>query len=173
MLIRKLGDPVVQKLLKFLDYAGIDAKLYWRVPSPCESREFEVQWRKDQQLPWRFRRVGDLFWQMCKTEGLTSAMEKFGLDLAKFERKLHHTVLQQVAYADRIVSEGRSILGHEAVDYAIDENQRFLKQLEDVIVGMKEQKTATADKPHGRPALRLIDDHEPRSLEHGVSPQAD
>jgi hypothetical protein len=165
----------VQKLLKFLDYAGIDAKLYWRVLSPCEAREYEVQWRKDQTMPWRFRRVGDLFWQMCKTEDLAMAMEKFGLDIAKFERKLHHTILQQVAYADRIVSEGRSILGHEAVDYAIDENQRFLKQLEDVIVRMKEQKPiiTTAAETNARPALRLISDHDQRSIEHGISSPAD
>lgn len=149
----------MQKMLKFLDYAGIDPQLYWRVAS--SGQEYEIQWHKDRPLAWRFRRVGDLFWQLCRTEDLETTLLRHEIDLVEFQRKLRHTILQQLAFADRIISEGKQIFGQDAVEQAISENHRFLRQLEDVILQVtRNQSDKSKMQESGKPLLRLISDNE-------------
>ncbi|MFW7379603.1 MAG: hypothetical protein ACOH5I_12390 [Oligoflexus sp.] len=162
----------MQNLLKFLDYAGIDPKLYWRTKSIDGEQEFEIQWRRDQDLSWRFRRSGDLFWQMCKTDDLITALQQISIDVPAFESKLRYTILQQVAFADKIVREAQQILGEEAVDQAIRDNQRFLQQLEDVILQMT-NKVANDSNVTTKPMLRLISEHDTGKSTNSISSPAD
>ena len=60
----------MEKLINFLDLAGIDSKMYWRVPSTSTRAEFEVEWRKDAVKNWRFRQVEALLWTLVTPKNL-------------------------------------------------------------------------------------------------------
>ena len=59
----------------------------------------------------------------CDSKELKDELELAGVNLANFEEQLHQALLQQVAYANKIVTDARRLFGHEAVDYAIDDNE--------------------------------------------------
>lgn len=148
----------MRELLKFVDFACIDSQLYWRTPSQDGKILFEVQWRKDHPSPWRFRQVGDLFWKLCETDHLLEAFAHAQVDLEGFERKLQHTVLQQIAFADKIVEDGKRIFGADNVQNAIAENHRFMNQLQEAIARLTEtqgrEPKSTSNGP--KHPLRLV-----------------
>jgi hypothetical protein len=146
------------KLLKFVEFASIDEKLYWRVSSKKSDAIFEIQWNRNLPLPWRFRQSSRLFWQLHQPENLLDAFEKNGLDLDEFKRKLEYTILQQICYAQKIVDDGKELLGNHKVNDALEENRRFLKQLESAIKRISQSKNEpNSAKKRSKPKLRLVE----------------
>lgn len=142
----------MKELSKFLEYGCIDSKLYWRTEDSKGQILYEVQWLRDQTIPWRFRRIGDLFWEKAKSEDITSALEKLDIDVFSLEVRVKNSILQQVAFADRMIQEARQTFGKHLVDQAILENQQFLSQLEDAVQRLTAHKTTTPR----RPKLRVL-----------------
>lgn len=150
---------MLDKLLSFMDFACIDPRMYWKVPTLDGAQLFEVQWRRDDKLRWRFRKVGDLLWELSSEQTLVHQLTERGLDMALFESKLRSGLLQQVAYADRVVRDARTIMGPDAVEQAIADQRSFLSQLEDAIAQLTKMPTL------GKPKLRVIRDSE-EALHH-------
>ena len=123
----------MENLLKFMNFGCIDQTLYWRMPSLEGEVNYEIQWRKDHELAWRFRKVGELFWRLSDVENLQKNLEKESLDLKVFEDKVKHSVLQQVSFADRILRDAWENFGRETVEKAVWENQKFMEALEDAV----------------------------------------
>lgn len=128
-----LLELMMQKLSKFLDFGSIDTKLYWRVPQVDGKDIFEVQWRKSHPKPWRFRKLGDIFWNVCDIDQIVPALEQSGVDCLTLETKVRYSTLQQVAFAHKIVEDAREQFGKDLVEGAILENQAFMKQLDEAI----------------------------------------
>lgn len=144
----------MQKLSEFLEFSSIDNKLYWRIPSHSAKELYEVQWRKDHPKPWRFRKVGDIFWKINTGDTIQTALEAEGVDILALETKVRYSALQQVAFADKIVEDAKKHFGKDNVDQAIDENRTFLQQLEEAVVRITSQGKQTA-KPKA-PKLQLV-----------------
>ncbi|SMF32653.1 hypothetical protein [Pseudobacteriovorax antillogorgiicola] len=144
----------MEKLSKFLEFGCIDHRLYWRIPDRQARELYEVQWRKDHPTPWRYRRLGDIFWKLCKGEQIAEALEKEGVDVLALETKVRYSVLQQVAFADKIVDDARKQFGKETVDQAIEENQQFMAQLEAAVMRLTTQ--GQKNQNPKRPRLQLI-----------------
>jgi len=145
---------MLDKLLTFMDFACIDPRMYWKVPTLDGAQLFEIQWRRDDKLRWRFRKVGDLLWDLSSEQTLVYQLTALGIDMQLFESKLRSGLLQQVAYADRIVRDARTIIGPEAVEQAIADQRSFLSQLEDAISQLTKLPVI------GKPKLRVIKDSE-------------
>ncbi|HYX34156.1 MAG TPA: hypothetical protein VE954_13710 [Oligoflexus sp.] len=150
---------MLDKLLTFMDFACIDPRMYWRVPTLDGAQLFEIQWRRDDKLRWRFRKIGDLLWDLSSEQTLVHQLTTRGIDMQFFESKLKSGLLQQVAYADRVVRDARTILGADAVEQAIADQRSFLGQLEDAIAQL------TKLTPTDKPKLRVIKDSE-EALHH-------
>ncbi|MDQ3233527.1 MAG: hypothetical protein M3Q07_17050 [Pseudobdellovibrionaceae bacterium] len=150
---------MLDKLLTFMDFACIDPRMYWRVPTLDGAQLFEIQWRRDDKLRWRFRKIGDLLWDLSSEQTLVHQLTTRGIDMQLFESKLKSGLLQQVAYADRVVRDARTILGPDAVEQAIADQRSFLAQLEDAIAQL------TKLTPTDKPKLRVIKDSE-EALHH-------
>ncbi len=150
----------MQKYIDFLEHCAIDPMIYWRIPEQGRDELFELQWRSSFQKAWRFRKVGSLFWQLSDSQNLLDELRRAGLDLAFFESKLKHTILQQVAYANKVVTDARRLFGDDPVDEAIYENQQFMQQLEETIRSLtntsKLESIKQPQSPHSRPRLQLI-----------------
>jgi len=140
----------MDKLLSFMDFACIDPRMYWKVPTLDGAQLFEVQWRRDDKMRWRFRKVGDLLWELSSEQTLLHQLTERGLDLTLFESKLKSELLQQVAYADRVVRDARTILGSDDVEQAIADQRSFLYKLEDAIAQLIPLPI------HDKPKLRVI-----------------
>lgn len=150
---------MLDKLLNFMDFACIDPRMYWKVPTLDGTQLFEIQWRRDDKLRWRFRKVGELLWDISSEETLLAQLNQRGIDINLFENKLKSGLLQQVAYADRVVRDARKIIGPEEVEQAIADQRGFLSQLEDAIAMLTKLPQA------GKPKLRVIkDSEEPANL---------
>jgi hypothetical protein len=145
---------MLDKLMTFMDFACIDPRMYWRVASMDGAQVFEIQWRRDDKLRWRFRKVGDLLWNLGSDQTLVYQLTELGLDMQLFEAKLRSGLLQQVTYADRIVRDARTIIGPDAVEQAIADQRSFLTQLEDAIAQLTQLPNMT------KPKLRVIKDNE-------------
>ena len=136
----------MQKLSQFLDFGSIDSKLYWRIPCQKGSDLFEVQWRKGYPTPWRYRRVGEIFWTTANGEELEAGLERDGADVLSLEAKVRYSTLQQVAFANKIVEDAKSQFGSELVLQAIAENNAFMSQLEDAIKRLTLERKTTNTK---------------------------
>lgn len=142
----------MDKMLKFLDFSCIDPHLYWRISNRAESEIFEIQWRRDDRVQWRFRRLSDPLWQLCSPEELTRKLEEQGIDSYLFEIKLKNSLLHQVTYAQRIVSDAKQLFGPEEVERAVVEHQSFMAQLEAALHRF------TGAGPAKTPHLQLVKD---------------
>ncbi|MFY7930832.1 MAG: hypothetical protein ACOVS5_18335 [Oligoflexus sp.] len=140
----------MDKILKFMEFACIDPRLYWRIPTRDGEILYEIQWRREDRIRWRFRPVGALFWELGTDEGLIAQLELAKLDLEQFETQIHSTVLQQVCFAARIVSDAKTLLGEATVEQAIQDHKSFLQQLESAIVKL------TQSRPVSKPRLQLL-----------------
>lgn len=145
---------MLDKLLNFMDLACIDPRMYWKVPTVDGAQLFEIQWRRDDKLRWRFRKVGALLWDLSSEQTLVYQLTQLGIDMSLFESKLKSGLLQQVAYADRVVRDARTIMGAAEVEQAIADQRSFLSQLEDAIALL------TKLPQTGKPKLRVIRDSE-------------
>lgn len=148
----------MQKYIDFLEHCAIDPMIYWRIPEKDSEVLFEIQWRSTFQKSWRFRKVGDLFWQLCESKQLTDELRRAGVDLEFFTAKIKYTILQQVAYADKIVRDARNLFGDEPVEDAIHESRQFMQQLEETIRSLtsKGELPNRKKEPFQRPKLQLI-----------------
>jgi hypothetical protein len=151
---------MLDKLLNFMEFACIDPRMYWKIPTLTGSDVFEIQWRRDDKLRWRFRKVGDLLWDLSSEQALVHQLNERGVDVDMFESKLKSGLLQQVAYADRVVRDARKILGTDEVEQAIADQKSFLSQLEDAIALL------TKMPQTGKPKLRVIRDSEEELVHH-------
>lgn len=149
----------MHKLLKFLELASLDRKLYWRIKSKDGNDEFEIEWRKESPTPWRLRKNGDVFWKLTTHEKFAEALEQESIDTVQFYHMLKQSILVQVAFADKIVKDAMKLLGPDEVQNAISENQRFMKMLEDAIMKIKGSSHKVAVPKHTpppKPRLKLI-----------------
>lgn len=144
----------MDKLLKFMDFACIDPRMYWKIPTLDGRDLFEIQWRRDDKLRWRLRKVGALLWDLSSETTLLAQLTSLNIDTQLFESKLRANLLQQVAYADRIVRDARNIIGPEEVQQAIVDQQTFMNQLEDAISMLTKLPNLS------KPKLRVIRDTE-------------
>ncbi len=144
----------MDKLLKFMDFACIDPRMYWKLPTLDGRDLFEIQWRRDDKLRWRLRKVGALLWDLSSETTLLAQLTSLNIDTQLFESKLRANLLQQVAYADRIVRDARNIIGPEEVQQAIVDQQTFMNQLEDAISMLTKLPNLA------KPKLRVIRDTE-------------
>ncbi len=140
----------MDKLIKFLDFSCIDPHLYWRISCRDESKIFEIQWRRDDEVRWRFRQLGEALWNLGSDEDLSKQLESLDIDSYLFEIKLKNSLLQQVTYAQRIVSDAKLLFGPDEVERAVAEQQNFMAQLEGAIHRL------TATPAPKLPRLRLL-----------------
>ena len=122
------------------------------MPSTQGDSQYEIQWRKDHPSAWRFRKVGDIFWKLSSSEYLVKNLEREPIDLAEFESKVKHSVLQQVSFADRILRDAWESFGRETVEQAVWENQKFMEALEEAV----QRLTKTEVKAEPRKRLTLV-----------------
>ncbi len=141
----------MDKILEFLDFSSIDPYMYWRIISQDGLKTFEISWRREGNIHWRFREFGTLFWTLCDTNNVIARLTEAGVDIPRFENALRSSLMHQVCFADNIVRESRLLLGTDAVEKGIREHQEFLGQLEEVATRMYETKNTP-------PKLRVIKD---------------
>mgnify|MGYP001593293069 CR=1 FL=1 len=119
----------MDKILEFLDFSSVDPQMYWRIPSQDEQKIFEINWRRDSTIHWRFREIGALFWTLSTTENLLGNLERHGVDRLSFEEGVKTSLLHQVCFADRIVKDSRQLLGTELVDASLLDHEEFLANI--------------------------------------------
>ena len=49
----------MDKLLEFLSHNVIEEKMYWRVAQLYTERQYEIQWSRDGEHPWKLRPVNE------------------------------------------------------------------------------------------------------------------
>ena len=140
----------MDKILEFLDFSSVDPQMYWRITSPDGLRTFEINWRRDHTVHWRFREFGTLFWTLCEANTLLGRLGEAGADLEKFEVSLKMSLLHQVCFADSIVKDSRRLLGDDVVDRGIEEHRDFLINIEEVATRLL--------KIEESPKLRIVKD---------------
>ncbi len=119
----------MDKILEFLDFSSIDPQMYWRLTAESSGKNFEINWRREAHIPWRFRECGALFWTLSKTNEIASRLSAIGISSEDFENALKISLLHQVCFADRIVKDSRELLGHEVVEAGISDHEEFLKNI--------------------------------------------
>lgn len=119
----------MDKILEFLDFSSIDPQMYWRLTDKDQSKTFEINWRRDSVIPWRFRELGSLFWTLSKSDEISARLSGIGVDLEEFEQCLKTSLLHQVCFADRIVKDSRHLLGDDLVDAGIADHEEFLRNI--------------------------------------------
>lgn len=88
-----------------------------------------------------------------RPEELSQKLEELEIDPYFFEIKLKNSLLQQVTYAQRIVSDAKKLFGSEEVERAVVEHLNFMAQLEDALHRL----TATQEGPQlKRQRLQLV-----------------
>lgn len=142
----------MDKILEFLDFSSIDPQMYWRLQGQDATKTFEINWRRDSTIPWRFRECGGLFWTLSKTDEIISRLSAAGIDLDEFEQCLKTSLLHQVCFADRIVKDSRSLLGDDLVDAGIQDHEEFLRNIGTLVE--KIRPTITPNGSH----LRVVKD---------------
>lgn len=140
----------MDKILKFLEFSSIDPRLYWRISDRKGEAIYEIQWRREERIHWRLRRIGALLWDLSTEDNLINDLEARDIDVYLFEMKLKNTLLQQVSFASRIVDDAKNLFGPSDVEHAIAEQTSFLQQLEAALV-----KLTTPAKP-SKPQLRIL-----------------
>ncbi len=119
----------MDKILEFLDFSSIDPQMYWRLQAADSSKTYEINWRRDSTIPWRFRECGALFWTLSRTSEISARLDSVGIDRLEFENALKTSLLHQVCFADRIVKDSRELLGSDLVDAGILDHEEFLKNI--------------------------------------------
>lgn len=142
----------MDKILEFLDFSSIDPQMYWRLQDKDQTKTFEINWRRDSLIPWRFRECGGLFWTLSKTDEIAARLAQLGIDLEEFEQCLKTSLLHQVCFADRIVKDSRALLGNELVDAGIADHEEFLRNIGNLV-----EKLNPAIAPSGS-HLRIVKD---------------
>jgi hypothetical protein len=127
----------MDKILEFLDFSSIDPQMYWRLHATASAKTYEINWRRDATIPWRFRECGALFWTLSRTNEIEARLYAIGIARADFEDAVKTSLLHQVCFADRIVKDSRRLLGNELVDAGIIDHEEFLKNIERVVETMK------------------------------------
>ncbi len=127
----------MDKILEFLDFSSIDPQMYWRLQTPDSSKTYEINWRRDSTIPWRFRECGALFWTLSRTSEIGARLDSVGIDRLEFENALKTSLLHQVCFADRIVKDSRELLGNDLVDAGILDHEEFLKNIGTLVEKMK------------------------------------
>lgn len=146
----------MDKILEFLDFSSIDPQMYWRLQTKVENKTFEINWRRDSTIPWRFRECGAVFWTLSKTDEIVGRLSNIGIDLEEFEHCLKTSLLHQVCFADRIVKDSRTLLGDELVDAGIVDHEEFLRNIGKIVEQMK-PKLSTVPSPNPS-HLRVVKD---------------
>lgn len=121
------------KILEFLDFSSLDPQLYWKVKSLDGLNSFEIMWRRESTIRWRFRELGDLFWTLSETAMIANSLKKKNVDLVSFENQLNSSLLHQSCFAAGFLKECKEMLGDVVVEDAIVEHEEFLEQMVDVI----------------------------------------
>ncbi|MBC7661284.1 MAG: hypothetical protein H7249_16440 [Chitinophagaceae bacterium] len=139
----------MDKILEFLDFSSIDPQMYWRIPTEDGAKTFEINWRRDNAVHWRFREFGALFWTLSTTESLMGDLRNVSIDLLRFEESVKTSLLHQVCFADRIVKDSRVLLSSELVDAAVADHEEFLRNIGAIVEKFKTTPPAAA------PSFRL------------------
>ena len=124
------------ELLKLLDTVSYDQKLYWRVMDHKTDAELEIYWNKNEDHQWLIQSINGQKLVSCSSRELLPNLEKLDIDPYEIELRLRRTVLQQVTFADLIISEAVRYFGKATVDEAIKHNNYFMKELESVLENM-------------------------------------
>jgi len=140
----------MDKILDFLDFSSIDPQMYWRIASRDGQKTFEISWRRDASVHWRYREFGALFWTLTTKELLLDALREEGADLQLFEQAVKSSLLHQVCFADRIVKDSQQLLGTEHIDAGIKDHEEFLKNIGLLVNRLNPKETS--------PRLRLLKD---------------
>lgn len=119
----------MDKILDFLDFSSIDPQMYWRVATIDGAKNYEIYWRRETSIHWRFRESGALFWTLSSSETIRPMLEKEGVDLLLFEHAVKNSLLHQVCFADRIVKDSRLLLGSDLVNAGIEDHEEFLQNI--------------------------------------------
>ena len=92
----------MDKLLKFMEFGCLDPKLYWRIPDPQVELSMKFNGEKTTLLPGATARLA-MFSGSLVAQVTNGKPPKEKIDVVTLESKVKYSVLQQVAYADRIL----------------------------------------------------------------------
>ena len=167
--IKLLNEEPMEKLLNFIDDYVFEPQLYFRVPSLYTNGMYEIQWINAAKLKWRLRPVGTKDWLEVDTNEIISQLNTHQLNLIDFEQKLRASVLQQVAFVNTFMTKAEAIFGKDAIDGAIKSNADFLKEIENTVKALIQEKSSesmTLDKEEDNQVLK----REPLSV--NIKPKA-
>ncbi|MBQ48240.1 MAG: hypothetical protein CMP10_12480 [Zetaproteobacteria bacterium] len=145
---------MLKKQIDFINNYSIDDQLYWRVNQLYTDKEYEIQWRRDEAAPWRYRAVKDETWQEATNQQIITDLSKLNIDLVHFEAGIRGCILQQVIFADMICKKAKSLLGSEAIEKAFADNQAFMNEIINTISDLTKSKKPATDNP--KPFLQLV-----------------
>ncbi|RYZ58906.1 MAG: hypothetical protein EOP07_05615 [Proteobacteria bacterium] len=140
----------MDKILDFLDFSSIDPQMYWRIASQDGSKTYEIFWRRDTTIHWRFREFGSIFWTLSTAERIIADLRNEGLDMELFEHAIKNSLLHQVCFADRIVKDSRALLGADLVNAGIQDHEEFLKNIGSLVERVNPKDSS--------PQLRIVKD---------------
>lgn len=146
----------MDKILEFLTFSSIDPQMYWRLSDASESKTYEINWRRDATIPWRFRECGALFWTLSKSEDIISRLSEVSIDLGEFENALKTSLLHQVCFADRVVKDSRDLLGDDLVNAGIEDHEEFLRGIGTLVEKMRP--VLASPNPSSLSHLRVVKD---------------
>ena len=146
----------LEKVLTFIDskYAP-DKQIYAMVSSLYDSKErFEIQWRVDQNPPWRFKNKNESndCWIDLTTHELIPFLNSKRADLVSFEIQIKSKVLNQAIYADMLYNQIVKLMGKDAVEYALDEHKAFENTLIETIRNL----LGDREKQEAKSRLKLV-----------------
>ena len=144
----------MDKLLEFLSHNVIEEKMYWRVAQLYTERQYEIQWSRDGEHPWKLRPVNEGDWQTCKPEDLTRLLNQERLDLVSFEEQVRSSLLQQIVFAQTVVQSGREFFGEGIIDAAIKNNETFVNELKNAIFAVLDKEKEKAPSPKPKPTIK-------------------
>ncbi len=140
----------MDKILDFLDFSSIDPQMYWRIASRDGLKTFEISWRRETSIHWRYREYEALFWTLTTRENLLQALDGEGADLQLFEQAVKGSLMHQVCFADRIVKDSQNLLGSDHISAGIKDHEEFLKSISTLVGTMIPKESA--------PRLRVVKD---------------
>lgn len=144
----------MDKILEFLTFSSIDPQMYWRLTDESGEKTYEINWRREATIPWRFRECGALFWTLSRSEEIISRLCEVQIDLTEFEQAIKTSLLHQVCFADRVVKDSRDLLGHDLVNAGIEDHEEFLRNIGTLVEKMKPVMASPPPSSH----LRVVKD---------------